>query len=83
MSEIGRPTQAPTVREAIEASETSDKTGDESAFVKISSEKVAAAAVETAPAKEEYGFTKAQGEALLKLVNSMRTLGAKAGVWKE
>lgn len=70
-----RPNIAPTVKEAIEA--------DNESLVKLGTEKVAAAVVETEPKKEEYGFTKAQAEALLKLANSLRTLSIKTGIVKE
>lgn len=75
MAEIIRTTPVATVKEAIEE--------DNAGLVKVGSEKVAAAVVETEPVKGEFGFTKAQAEGLLKLANSLRTISIKTSIAKE
>lgn len=79
-------TGAPTIKEAIEENnkiiEVEYKAGDKG-FVKTGSEKLAAAVVTTEPKKEEYGFTKAQAESIITLVNGLRTIVAKSEIAKE
>ena len=78
-----RPTPVPTTKEQIEfAYKFSESLYEEIQAFKSGS-KVAAVVVTTEPVKGEYGFTKAQAESIITLVNSLRAAVIKTGIMKE